>query len=411
MFKGLFKIGRYNKNIQSSFLINFLATFVMQGIFLVFIGIYVKQIGFGEGAVGKILAINNIAISIGSMLMAYIMMRFSRKSALIFGILSMAIGLFGISFFHTFSFIGIFSGLVGMGFGFPLTAMGVLLTENSSPEERVDIFATNFILQSIGSVLGSYVGGRSISLFSKFFGDERAIPVLFFICASLLLVTIFPIMKIEEAEVKRIRKRGNISESLGQLMQGKTLGYLIYNTVIGLGAGLVVPFFSVYLKFALKIDDLWVGNIMALSQVGLVIGGILVPCVSKRFGKATTVIVCQLLSIPFLISIAFPTGLLVVAVSFLMRSTLMNLNQPLVQNISMEIVDDELRPLMSSMISMSSYVTRAISVLVAGYLMENFTYNTPYYFTVVLYLISTYLFFKNFYYMDRAKGGKIWIKN
>lgn len=411
MFKSLLKITRYGKNIQSSFLINFLATFVMQGIFLVFIGIYVKQLGYGEGAVGKILAVNNIAIAGGSFMMAYIMMRFSRKAALIFGILAMSIGMYGISFFHTLGFIGFFSGLVGMGFGFPLTAMGVLLTENSSPEERVDIFAANFILQSIGAVCGSYIGGRTATIFTGMFGSSRAIPVMFFLCATILLTAIFPVMKIEEKGAQKSKRRGNLYSNISELLRGKTLGYLIYNTVIGFGAGLVVPFFSVYLKFALNIDDLWVGNIMALSQVGLVIGGIMVPHVSKKLGKVTTVIVCQLLSIPFLISIAFPTGLVIVAVSFLMRSTLMNLNQPLVQNISMEIVDDELRPLMSSLVSMSAYLTRAVSVLAAGYLMENFTYNTPYYFTVVLYLISTYLFFKNFYYMDKGVERKIWIKN
>ncbi|MGL5098462.1 MAG: MFS transporter, partial [Fusobacteriaceae bacterium] len=103
-------------------------------------------------------------------------------------------------------------------------------------------------------------------------------------------------------------------------------------------------------------------------------------------------------------SIAFPTGLTIVAISFLIRSTLMNLNQPLIQNISMEIVDDELRPLMSSLSQMSAYLTRALSVLLAGYIMENFSYNTPYYFTVILYLISTYLFYKYFYSLNKKES-------
>lgn len=404
MFKGLLNISKYNKNIRNSFIVNFLSTFIMQGVFLVFIGIYVKSLGFGEGAVGKILAVNNLSVAGGSLLMAYIMMRYSRKTALIFGFLSMSIGMYGISFFSSLGALIFFSGITGMGFGFPLTAIGVLLTENSKPEERVDIFSTNFILQSLGAVFGSYFGGKISALLTQSLGETKAIPILFFICATLLLGAIFPIKKLEEKKEVTKKKRKNLYLSVGMLMKGKPLGYLIYNTVMGFGAGLVVPFFSVYLKFALNIGDSWIGNIMALSQVGLVIGGILVPYISRKLGKVKTVIVCQLLSIPFLISIAFPTGILIVAISFLMRSTLMNLNQPLVQNISMEIVDDELRPLMSSLTQMSGYLTRALSVLLAGYLMENVSYNTPYYFTVILYLLSTYLFYKYFYSMNKKES-------
>lgn len=403
MFKGLLNLTKYNKNIRNSFFVNFISTFIMQGIFLVFIGIYVKSLGYGEGDVGKILAVNNLAVAGGSLLMACIMMRYSRKTSLIFGVLSMSIGMYGISFFNSMGALLFFSGVTGMGFGFPLTAMGILLTENSKPEERVEVFSTNFILQSLGGVLGSYSGGKISSLLTQTLSESKAIPILFFICATVLLGVIFPIQKLEEKKEVQEKKRKKLYLSIGALMRGKPMGYLIYNTVIGFGAGLVVPFFSVYLKFALSIDDLWVGNIMALSQVGLVIGGLLVPYVSRKLGKVKTVIVCQLLSIPFLISIAFPTGIMIVAISFLMRSTLMNLNQPLVQNISMEIVDDELRPLMSSLSQMTGYITRALSVLLAGYIMENYTYNTPYYFTVILYLTSTYLFYKNFYHSMNRK--------
>ena len=188
-------------------------------------------------------------------------------------------------------------------------------------------------------------------------------------------------------------------------MSGQALKFVIYNTIIGFGAGLVIPFFSVYLKFSLNIDNEKVGIIMGLSQLGLVIGGLLVPYISKVLGRENTVVICQLLSIPFLISIAFPQSILILGVSFLLRSTLMNLNQPLIQNISLETVDYENRALMSSVVSMSSNVTRAISMIIAGYLMENISYNFPYYLTVVLYLVGTAVFYKNFKVERPLRGG------
>ena len=83
----------------------------------------------------------------------------------------------------------------------------------------------------------------------------------------------------------------------------------------------------------------------------------------------------------------------------------MNLNQPLIQNISLETVNYENRALMSSIVSMSSNVTRAISMIIAGYLMENISYNFPYYITVILYLIGTVVFYKNFKMEKPLKGG------
>lgn len=44
---------------------------------------------------------------------------------------------------------------------------------------------------------------------------------------------------------------------------------------------MIVPFFSIYLKFTLEVSDGVVGNIMAISQVGTIIGGLIVPLLPK----------------------------------------------------------------------------------------------------------------------------------
>ena len=74
----------------------------------------------------------------------------------------------------------------------------------------------------------------------------------------------------------------------------------------------------------------------------------------------------------------------------------MNLNNPINQNLSMEMVGEEERPILSSLFALSGNFTRAIGIVAGGYLMENVSYNTPYYFTIILYLIGTYLFFRIF---------------
>ena len=207
-----------------------------------------------------------------------------------------------------------------------------------------------------------------IKTFGKVFAAEKAIPLLYLLCVFIILLGFYPLKGLNDIDKLKKSKDKNFFKGFKDVMSGSALKFVIYNTIIGFGAGLVIPFFSVYLKFALNMDNEKVGVIMGLSQLGLVLGGFLVPYISKILGREVTVVVCQLLSIPFLISIAFPQGVFIMGLSFFLRSTLMNLNQPLIQNISLETVDYDNRALMSSIISMSSNATRAISMIIAGYL-------------------------------------------
>ena len=393
------------KQIDRIILINVITTAIVSGVFNVFTGIHVKNLGFGEGIVGQVLSIGSVSIALGSMLNAYLSSKLGFKKTISLGLILMSIGILGVSFLTNPFLIKLFSGIMGIGYGFPFSSIGVLLIENSSEKERVKVFSKNFVSQSLGTVCASYGAGRLIKTFGKIFAVEKSIPLVYLFCAFLILFSFYPLNGLKDREIIKNKKSKDFFKGFKEVMSGQALKFVIYNTIIGFGAGLVIPFFSVYLKFSLNIDNEKVGIIMGLSQLGLVIGGLLVPYISKVLGRENTVVICQLLSIPFLISIAFPQGIFILGVSFLLRSTLMNLNQPLIQNISLETVDYENRALMSSVVSMSSNVTRAISMIIAGYLMENISYNFPYYLTVVLYLVGTAVFYKNFKVERPLRGG------
>lgn len=361
--------------------------------------------GFGEGIVGQVLSIGSVSIAVGSMLNAYLSSKVGFKKTISLGLVLMSIGVLGVSFITDSFLIKIFSGLMGMDYGFPFSSIGVLLIENSSEEDRVKVFSKNFVSQSLGTVCTSYGAGKLIKTFGKIFAAEKSIPLVYLFCAFLILFSFYPLSGLKGREITKNKKSKDFFKGFKEVMSGQALKFVMYNTIIGFGAGLVVPFFSVYLKFSLNIDNEKVGVIMGLSQLGLVVGGLSVPYISKVLGRENTVVICQLLSIPFLISIAFPQNIFILGVAFLLRSTLMNLNQPLIQNISLETVDYENRALMSSVVSMSSNVTRAISMIIAGYMMENISYNFPYYITVILYLIGTAVFYKNFKMEKPLRGG------
>lgn len=395
------------KQVNRVIFINLLTTSIVLGVYNVFTGIHIKTLGYGEGVIGQVLSIGSLSIAVGSMLNAYFSSKVGLKKTISFGLILMSVGILGVGFIKNPFLIKISSSLMGVGYGFPFSSIGVLLIENSGESERVKVFSRNFIAQSLGTVCTSYLAGVIIKTFGKVFAAEKAIPLLYLLCVFIILLGFYPLKGLNDIDKLKKNKDKNFFKGFKDIMSGSALKFVIYNTIIGFGAGLVIPFFSVYLKFALNMDNEKVGVIMGLSQLGLVLGGFLVPYISKILGREMTVVVCQLLSIPFLISIAFPQGVFIMGLSFFLRSTLMNLNQPLIQNISLETVDYDNRALMSSVISMSSNATRAISMIIAGYLMENVSYTAPYYLTVVLYLIGTAIFYRSFNLEKKPLRGGI----
>lgn len=155
----------------------------------------------------------------------------------------------------------------------------------------------------------------------------------------------------------------------------------------------------------MNIEDNIVGTILSISQFGCIVCGGLVPFLSNKLGKVKTVILCQILSIPFLVSIAFPQGLILVTISFFIRNGLMNMAIPLTQNLSMELVDKSERTNLSSFLSLSSNISRAMGIAIGGFMMEKISYNSPYYLTIVLYVMGIIIF--SFIYKDDLKKEKI----
>jgi len=387
----------FNNNTKQFFIGTFIIYLVVMGIFFTYAGIFLKEAGFLEGFIGRTLSISSLSIALSSVLSSYLIKNYGYKKIIIVGIILMGSRIIGVV--STLNPLMIMSSavLMGMGFSMHMTSEGAFLMENISEEKRVEVFSYNFTIKNIGIILGSLIGGRISDILRINFNGLSSLRIMFLIFATLLFSFTVPITKITENKIER-KKIGlrDYLKSYREVIKGRVVRFILYNSTIGLGAGLVVPFFSIYLKYILNIDNTLVGIILSIAQMGCVIGGLLVPLLVKKLGREKTVMLCQLMSIPFLISIAFPQGIILITISFLMRSTLMNLNNPIVQNLSMEMVSEGERPILSSLFTLSSNFTRALGMLAGGYLMEKISYNAPYYFTVILYLSATYMFFKLF---------------
>ncbi|MGL4641857.1 MAG: MFS transporter, partial [Cetobacterium sp.] len=147
------------KQIERIIFINLLTSSIVLGVYNVFTGIHIKTLGYGESVIGQVLSLGSLSIAVGSMLNAYFSSKVGLKKTISFGLVLMSVGILGVGFIKNPFFIKIFSSLMGIGYGFPFSSIGVLLIENSVENERVKVFSKNFIVQSLGTVFASYFAG------------------------------------------------------------------------------------------------------------------------------------------------------------------------------------------------------------------------------------------------------------
>lgn len=360
-----------------------------------FFGIYIKELGYPESIVGSILSLRRLSVGICTFLIAAISEKIGHKRTLMIGLFTVGISSILIVMVESIPLMQLIAVVFGFGQAAMMTVESPFIYDQTDLEERVHAFSLTFATRNAAFVTGSLVTGFLADFFSETIGPGPiSIRYALILVSAMSLIAIFPLGMLKPKTVEK-HKKLDLQELKGFFTRSN-ISFLSYTGFIGLGAGLVVPFFGVYLKYMLDTTESIVGLILSFAQLGTVFGGLSVPFLSKRIGNYKTIVATQLLSIPLLIAIGFPQGLIIVAIAFFLRSSLMNMSQPLIRNISMEIVEEHHRPLMSAMRAMINNLMRALGIFLGGRIMGAFTYNTPYAFTILFYLIGTFIFFRLF---------------
>lgn len=360
-----------------------------------FFGIYVKELGYPESLVGTILSLRRLSVGLFTFLIAFIAGRIGHKRTLMLGLLTVGISSIAIVLVETVPLMKIIAVIFGFGQAAMMTVESPFIYNQATEAERVHAFSLTFATRNAAFMTGSLFTGFLADIFAQSLGEGPiSLRYALILVSAMSLIAIIPLGLLKPKPEKKV-KRLDFHEFKGFFTK-LNVSFLFYTGLIGLGAGLVVPFFGVYLKYMLETTESIVGLILSFAQLGTVIGSLSVPYLGKRIGTYKTIVATQILSIPLLIAIGIPQGIIIVAIAFFLRSSLMNMGQPLIRNISMHIVMEHHRPLMSAMRAMVNNLTRALGIFLGGWIMENFSYNTPYAFTILFYLLGTAVFYSLF---------------
>ena len=166
--------------------------------------------------------------------------------------------------------------------------------------------------------------------------------------------------------------------------------------LIGLGAGLFIPYFNIYFVQHLHASSALFGVVDGSATAITALFTLAAPWLAMRVGKVNTIALTQLASIPLLLTIGLTDVLPLAAVLYLFRYGLMDMSNGVFQVFSMEEVPEQRRGLANSSYQASFQVAWALSAPLGGLIIVHLGYPPIFMVAAVCYLLSIGVLWGNF---------------
>ena len=276
-------------------------------------------------------------------------------------------------------------------------ASAPFITENSTEEERDALFSANFGLQTLVGFFGTLVGGYLPTIFGSLMGvgveSPQAYQATLGVMVALWALTLVPVFMIKERprraadQVRSIWPWRNISNP------GLVIRMFIPNIVISMGAAILIPYMNLFFKETFAIPDSTLGMLFAVSSVITGTATLGAPLLADRWGRIRSLVITQLASIPFLLTIGFVPAFWLAGIAFWVRAALMNMGSPLYQAFAMEQVSARERATLSGLLGMSWTIGWTVGPYLSGYMQAqpHIGFKPIFVTTCVLYIVASVL--------------------
>ncbi|MCS0788178.1 MFS transporter [Cytobacillus firmus] len=390
----------YNRNIKLAFMTNIL-TQIGFGIFMVIYNFYIRELGYSESVNGQIISMTALATALILVPAGIVSDRIGRKRAMLFGAVATGVAMLFRSMVEMQELLILFAFFTGMTTAF-LQVSGIpWLAENSKADQRVHLFSIHFAIMTGANVIGNLSGGILTDAFSLFVDQLTSIRITLLIGSVFFIAGLVPILRFAEAPKDKNDVRGlkGFSFKISAKNEGvKIIAMFAFaQLLIGIGAGLVIPYLNLYFADRFEASNSAIGIIISLGQAATAFAMIIGPVVVRKVGEVRAVVILQLMSLPFLLLTAYTENLWLAAIGFLFRQALMNAGNPIQMSLMMSRVNDSMKGLANSVNQMVFNLGWAVMGPVStGIVMrygDYWGYALVFSITASLYLIGSLYFF------------------
>ncbi len=174
--------------------------------------------------------------------------------------------------------------------------------------------------------------------------------------------------------------------------------------LIGLGAGLFIPYLNLYFVKHLGVSLTFYALMTAISTALMAVTTLAGPFFAVRLGKVRGAVIAHLASLPLLLLLGFTRALPLVLGAYLIRFSLMNMTEPVVLSFFMSVVKPEKRAAANSAYNLSFYGLWAIGSAVGGLIITVGNFTLPFVLAALLYFTATALLW--YFFKDKEPRGR-----
>lgn len=342
--------------------------------------LFLKKAGFEEAFIGQALSFTALGTVVVVLPLTWLMDRRGIKGFLVFGALLLGGGLAGTALWPRPLVVLATSFCTGVGGSILGVSMAPFFMRHSSDDERPYLFGVG----NAAAVLSGLIGTLGVQIGAHVLGETFAsYRTMMLAGAAIAALSGFVLLAVREAPPLPADGR--------KIDWSTTRKLCVPELIIGLGAGLTIPFINLYFQGRFHKEAGEIGLYFTFAQAVTFVAFLASPILARRFGKVPTVVSCQLLSIPFFFAMAFTTSVELAVVAFLARHALMNMAQPVSSNFAMEILPPHQRTLTNGIKAMCWNGAWVVSTIAGGWLIDHARFVRDGYTVAMLITIGLYL--------------------
>jgi MFS family permease len=321
------------------------------GVFALIFNLYVYALDFREDAIGVFNSVQTFSMAATAVMLGTLIGRLGLWRVIVAGVAVYGLSAIGLALSTWAPAIILLSACFGAGIAILFTITMPFIIEYGRLDQRTNIATVAFSFASLSLTLGSLIGGYApIMLSSLIPSIEAGSPAAYraaLIAGSLIgLGAIIPLMRMGDAR-RSHRNRGataGMAEPERPTRRAKldTGVFVAVGGIMAIGAGLVVPFYNVYLQ-TLGANPRQIGLIYAAGGIAAAVIGLGAPLVSRHLGSLNAVAAIRCSALPFyLLLVVFP-GFGIAVVAHIVRQVSINMAWPVDSTFASELLSGKLR--------------------------------------------------------------------
>lgn len=373
-------------------------------IYSLLFNLYLKELGFGESAIGGLISTTSLGISLMAIPAALIIEKFHVKHLVVGGLVLS-------SLFYSLQVMNVDEGSL-FAFGLLASMFQALFNisvspfylRNSTSEQRVHLFTMNSSLNMAAHLVGYLIGGYLPDIIASINPDLSRIEV--YRTSIMLALGIVFSSNIMFFQIKRVpipKMKKSIFQGLKEKEWNILAKLIMPKLCFAFGGGLIVPFMNLYMKEKFHLSTEMIGIAYALLQFFIFAGIFITPAIIKKTTPLRFIILTSLLSIPFMVAMGLTGNITLVLSCFFMRGMLMNMSSPITSIFEMEHVKEKECVFASAVILFFYHLVYTTSTRLGGYLIESYSFGPTFYVAGSFYALAIVLYYRFFKKEDEVK--------